>query len=65
MPNNAVKQARERRNERADDRPGRDLDPESLDNLERVIREVDDESTRDALRELAHLVSGDDRFDRR
>ena len=60
IPNNAVDEARQHR---ADNDLARDrvLEPNRR-RLADAIEQVEDEEARAALRELAHIVTGDDRF---
>ena len=60
IPNNAVDEARQNR---ADNDLARDrvLEPNRR-RLVDAIEQVDDDEARVALRELAHIVTGDDRF---
>ena len=62
IPNNAVDEARQNR---ADNDLARDrvLEPNRR-RLADAIEQVEDEEARVALRELAHIVTGDDRFER-
>ena len=62
IPNNAVDEARQNR---ADNDLTRDrvLEP-NRQRLADAIEQVEDEEARAALRELAHIVTGDDRFER-
>ena len=62
IPNNAVDEARQHR---ADNDLARDrvLEPNRR-RLADAIEQVEDEEARVALRELAHIVTGDDRFER-
>ena len=62
IPNNAVDEAREHR---ADNDLARDrvLEPNRR-RLVDAIEQVEDDEARVALRELAHIVTGDDRFER-
>ena len=62
IPNNAVDEARQNR---ADNDLARDrvLEPNRR-RLVDAIEQVEDEEARAALRELAHIVTGDDRFER-
>ena len=61
IPNNAVDEARQNRadNELARDRV---LEPNRR-RLADAIGRVEDDEARVALRELAHIVTGDDRFE--
>ena len=60
LPNNAVDEARQHR---ADNDLARDrvLEPNRR-RLADAIEQVEDDEARAALRELAHIVTGDDRF---
>lgn len=60
IPNNAVDEARQHR---ADNDLARDrvLEPNRR-RLADAIEQVEDDEARVALRELAHIVTGDDRF---
>ena len=60
IPNNAVDEARQHR---ADNDLARDrvLEPNRR-RLADAIEQVEDDEARMALRELAHIVTGDDRF---
>ena len=62
LPNNAVDEARQNR---ADNDLARDrvLEPNRR-RLADAIEQVEDDEARAALRELAHIVTGDDRFER-
>ena len=62
IPNNAVDEARQHRaeNDLARDRV---LEPNRR-RLADAIEQVEDDEARAALRELAHIVTGDDRFER-
>ena len=62
IPNNAVDEARQNRaeNDLARDRV---LEPNRR-RLADAIEQVEDDEARVALRELAHIVTGDDRFER-
>ena len=62
IPNNAVDEARQHR---ADNDLARDrvLEPNRR-RLVDAIEQVEDDEARVALRELAHIVTGDDRFER-
>ena len=62
IPNNAVDEARQNR---ADNDLARDrvLEP-NRQRLADAIEQVEDDEARVALRELAHIVTGDDRFER-
>ena len=62
IPNNAVDEARQNRaeNDLARDRV---LEP-NRQRLADAIEQVEDDEARAALRELAHIVTGDDRFER-
>ena len=62
IPNNAVDEARQNRaeNDLARDRV---LEPNRR-RLADAIEQVEDDEARAALRELAHIVTGDDRFER-
>ena len=62
IPNNAVDEARQHR---ADNDLARDrvLEPNRR-RLVDAIEQVEDDEARAALRELAHIVTGDDRFER-
>ena len=61
IPNNAVDEARQHR---ADNDLARDrvLEPNRR-RLVDAIEQVEDDEARAALRELAHIVTGDDRFE--
>ena len=61
LPNNAADEKRTEDEQHIQDR--RLISDDSKEKVENGIEQVDDPDAADALRELAHILTGDDRFE--
>ena len=61
LPEQASEQDRQNRRKNQLDR--RKVDKESVKQIHKTIKQVDDPEATAALQELAHIVTGDDRFE--
>lgn len=63
LPDNAVDEVKQRKRANSVDR--RRVSEETLSAIDDALDQIDDPDATDAIRELAHVVTGDDRFDAR
>ena len=61
LPNNAADEKRTEDEQHMQDR--RLISDDSKEKVEAGIEQVDDPDAADAIRELAHIITGDDRFE--
>jgi len=61
IPNDTVDEKRESRKKNRLDR--RKIDDETKDEVENALDQIRNPHTREALKEIAHILTGDDRFD--
>ena len=62
LPDNAADEARKNREENKLDR--RKVDNKTIKKLEKAIKNIDDPDAADTVRELAHVITGDNRFEK-